>query len=142
MNGEEAFKRGEEFYERAEYSKAIECYKKAIEEDSTFASAYAQLGVIYHNMGNVQQAGARDALGILGKVIAANVHEAVGWFHGSTYMRRWNRFREQSGDMLLHKGCHTLDLFNWITGIAEIEKFNSLHHPPLSNVKTWNDTFG
>ena len=31
--------------------------------------------------------------GAIGKVLAANVHEAVGWFHGSTYMRRWNRFR-------------------------------------------------
>lgn len=54
--------------------------------------------------------------GAIGKLIAANVHEAVGWFHGSTYMRRWNRFREKSGDMLLHKGCHTLDIINFMTG--------------------------
>ena len=54
--------------------------------------------------------------GAIGKLIAANVHEAVGWFHGSTYMRRWNRFRDKSGDMLLHKGCHTLDIINFITG--------------------------
>lgn len=56
------------------------------------------------------------AAGAIGKLIAANVHEAVGWFHGSTYMRRWNRFRAQSGDMLLHKGCHTLDIINFMTG--------------------------
>ena len=54
--------------------------------------------------------------GAIGKLIACNVHEAVGWFHGSTYMRRWNRFREKSGDMLLHKGCHTLDIINFMTG--------------------------
>lgn len=54
--------------------------------------------------------------GAIGKPIAAIVHEAVGWFHGSTYMRRWNRFREMSGDMLLHKGCHTLDIINVILG--------------------------
>jgi len=54
--------------------------------------------------------------GAIGKVIACITHEAVGWFHGSTYMRRWNRFREMSGDMLLHKGCHTLDLINFISG--------------------------
>ncbi len=54
--------------------------------------------------------------GAIGKPIAAIVHEAVGWFHGSTYMRRWNRFREMSGDMLLHKGCHTLDIINFIAG--------------------------
>lgn len=54
--------------------------------------------------------------GAIGKVIACITHEAVGWFHGSTYMRRWNRFRKFSGDMLLHKGCHTFDLLNFITG--------------------------
>ncbi len=54
--------------------------------------------------------------GAIGKPIAAIVHEAVGWFHGATYMRRWNRFREMSGDMLLHKGCHTLDIINFILG--------------------------
>ncbi|MEN6643945.1 MAG: Gfo/Idh/MocA family oxidoreductase [Armatimonadia bacterium] len=53
--------------------------------------------------------------GAIGKVIACITHEAVGWFHGSTYMRRWNRFREMSGDMLLHKGCHTLDIINFIS---------------------------
>ena len=52
--------------------------------------------------------------GAIGKPITAIVHEAVGWFHGSTYMRRWNRFKEMSGDMLLHKGCHTLDIINFI----------------------------
>lgn len=53
--------------------------------------------------------------GAIGKVIACITHEAVGWFHGSTYMRRWNRFKDMSGDMLLHKGCHTLDLINFIS---------------------------
>ena len=53
--------------------------------------------------------------GAIGKLIACIAHEAVGWFHGSTYMRRWNRYRELSGDMLLHKGCHTLDIINFIT---------------------------
>ncbi len=52
--------------------------------------------------------------GAIGKPIAAIVHEAVGWFHGATYMRRWNRFKKMSGDMLLHKGCHTLDIINFI----------------------------
>ena len=54
--------------------------------------------------------------GAIGKVVACIAHEAVGWFHGSTYIRRWNRFRKFSGDMLLHKGCHTLDIINFICG--------------------------
>ena len=56
------------------------------------------------------------AAGAIGKVISCLTHEAIGWFHGSTYMRRWNRFRKMSGDMLLHKGCHTFDVINFITG--------------------------
>jgi len=54
--------------------------------------------------------------GAIGRVIACITHDAIGWFHGSTYMRRWNRFRKFSGDMLLHKGCHTFDVINFITG--------------------------
>jgi predicted dehydrogenase len=56
--------------------------------------------------------------GAIGKVLAANVHEAVGWFHGSTYMRRWNRFREKSGDMLLHKGCCTRAATRWTSSTS------------------------
>ena len=54
--------------------------------------------------------------GAIGEPIACLVHEAVGWFHAATYMRRWNRFRKYSGDLLLHKGCHTLDLINFVVG--------------------------
>ena len=55
--------------------------------------------------------------GAIGKLLGGVVHEAVGHHHGSTYFRRWHRLRKYSGDLLLHKGCHTLDLFNWITGV-------------------------
>ncbi len=55
--------------------------------------------------------------GAIGKLLGGIVHEAVGHHHGSTYFRRWHRLRKYSGDLLLHKGCHTLDLFNWITGV-------------------------
>lgn len=54
--------------------------------------------------------------GAIGRPIACIAHEAVGWFHAGTYMRRWNRFRRLSGDLLLHKGCHTFDLINFVTG--------------------------
>jgi predicted dehydrogenase len=66
--------------------------------------------------------------GAIGQPVACLVHEAVGWFHGSTYMRRWNRFRKFSGDMLLHKGCHTLDIINAITGAypARVAAFGGL----------------
>jgi predicted dehydrogenase len=59
--------------------------------------------------------------GAIGRVIACTTHEAIGWFHGSTYMRRWNRFRKMSGDMLLHKGCHTFDIINFITSAYPVQ---------------------
>jgi len=55
--------------------------------------------------------------GAIGKLLGGIVHEAVGFHHGASYFRRWHRLRQFSGDLLLHKGCHTLDLFNWITGV-------------------------
>ena len=54
--------------------------------------------------------------GAIGKLLGGVIHEAVGFHHGASYFRRWHRLRELSGDLLLHKGCHTLDLFNWVTG--------------------------
>lgn len=32
---------------------------------------------------------------------------------GRTYMARWNRRREWSGGLWIHKGCHDFDVFNW-----------------------------
>ena len=52
MNGEEAFKRGLEFYEQKEYSKAIECFKKAI-GDEGYAAAH---GNAWNNMGSAYAA--------------------------------------------------------------------------------------
>lgn len=32
---------------------------------------------------------------------------------GRTYMARWNRLKEFSGGLWVHKGCHDFDIFNW-----------------------------
>jgi serine/threonine protein kinase len=45
-----------EYTLKADWIEAIPFFEKAIEEDSTFAIAYSNLGVIYHNMGNLPQA--------------------------------------------------------------------------------------
>lgn len=64
--------------------------------------------------------------GAIGRPVACLVHEAVGWFHAATYMRRWNRFRRFSGDLLLHKGCHTLDLINFVSGAVAFAALTSI----------------
>src|ERR1043166_89193 len=35
---------------------------------------------------------------------------------GNFYFRRWHRLKENSGGLLVHKGSHDFDLFNWIIG--------------------------
>ncbi len=34
MNGEEVFERGKEFYDQGEYSKAIECFEKSLDDEN------------------------------------------------------------------------------------------------------------
>ncbi len=33
---------------------------------------------------------------------------------GADYFRRWHRLRRNSGGLLVHKSCHTLDIVNWL----------------------------
>jgi len=33
---------------------------------------------------------------------------------GKTYFRRWNRFKKNTGGLLIHKGCHAFDILNWL----------------------------
>ena len=33
---------------------------------------------------------------------------------GADYFRRWHRFRKNSGGLLVHKSCHSLDVINWV----------------------------
>ena len=58
MNGEEAFERGLEFYEHGGYSKAIECFEKALGDESyaTPGNAWFNLGLAYRNLGEYEKA--------------------------------------------------------------------------------------
>ena len=58
MNGEEAFKRGQEFYEQKEYLKAIECLEQALDDDDFDArgSAYNSKGIIHRILGEYEKA--------------------------------------------------------------------------------------
>jgi tetratricopeptide (TPR) repeat protein len=58
MNGEEAFKRGKEFYEQKEYLKAIACLDKALDDDDFDAcgSAYNIKGIIHRILGEYEKA--------------------------------------------------------------------------------------
>jgi predicted dehydrogenase len=44
-------------------------------------------------------------------------------YHGSSYFQRWNRLREVSGGLSIHKACHHFDLIHWWIGHKAMEVF-------------------
>jgi len=58
----------------------------------------------------------REALnqGLLGPVRIASLTEQLDVRHGGTFMRRWHAQSSQSGSLIVHKGCHDLDIICWL----------------------------
>lgn len=50
----------------------------------------------------------------IGTVISVDLVEGVDTYHGASFFRRWNRRRSYSGGLAVTKGCHTIDLINWL----------------------------
>ena len=53
------------------------------------------------------------ASGQIGKVTAEHFEWALDTVHGADYFRRWHRFKDSSGGLLIHKASHHFDLVNW-----------------------------
>ncbi|MBR7117033.1 MAG: Gfo/Idh/MocA family oxidoreductase [Clostridia bacterium] len=54
------------------------------------------------------------ASGIIGKPLSVNYNYVLNTIHGGDYFKRWHRFMENSGGMMVHKATHHLDIVNWI----------------------------
>ena len=54
------------------------------------------------------------ASGIIGKPLALNYNYTLSTLHGGDYFKRWHRFLDNSGGMMVHKATHHLDIVNWI----------------------------
>jgi len=52
--------------------------------------------------------------GVLGELFLIENREFYNG--GKTYMARWNRLRDRSGGLWIHKGAHDFDIFNWLLG--------------------------
>ena len=71
---------------------------------------------------------------ILDGKIGRVTHVDLNWYidirHGSSYFHRWNRMRENSGSLSIHKSSHHFDLVNWwVDGIPEaVHAFGALNH--------------
>lgn len=59
--------------------------------------------------------------GAIGEVTAVDFRWHLDRVHGADYFRRWHRYKENSGGLLVHKSTHHFDLVNWWLGAAPVE---------------------
>ena len=52
--------------------------------------------------------------GVIGKPLAINYDYRLNTVHGGDYFKRWHRFLENSGGMMVHKATHHFDIINWL----------------------------
>jgi predicted dehydrogenase len=63
------------------------------------------------------------ATGRVGKVISVDLNWYIDTYHGASYFQRWNRMRENSGGLSIHKCTHHFDLVNWWINQSPVEVF-------------------
>ncbi len=58
--------------------------------------------------------------GAIGEITAVDFTWYLDRVHGADYFRRWHRYKDQSGGLLVHKSTHHLDLVNWWLGSSPV----------------------
>lgn len=61
--------------------------------------------------------------GKVGRVTSIDLNWYIDTYHGASYFKRWNRLREKSGGLSIHKSTHHFDLVNWWIGQKPEEVF-------------------
>ncbi len=61
--------------------------------------------------------------GKVGRVVSVDLNWYLDSYHGSSYFQRWNRLREVSGGLSVHKACHHFDLVHWWIDQRVVELF-------------------
>lgn len=51
--------------------------------------------------------------GVVGKVLGIDFEWFLDTSHGASYFRRWHRYLDKSGGLLVHKATHHFDMINW-----------------------------
>jgi len=59
----------------------------------------------------------------VGRITSVDLNWYIDTFHGSSYFQRWNRMREFSGGLSIHKSSHHFDLVNWWLDQKPVEVF-------------------
>ena len=60
--------------------------------------------------------------GVIGKVLTVQFVEMLDRYHGTSYFRRWNSEKANTGGLQFHKSSHHFDVLNWLlnTRAAEV----------------------
>ncbi len=68
--------------------------------------------------------------GVLGRMISVEAGEILSRMHGASYMRRWHRKRQNSGNFMLTKCSHDLDILNWLIGekVKRVASFGGVNY--------------
>lgn len=61
--------------------------------------------------------------GKIGRVTSVDLNWYIDTYHGASYFKRWNRSRQFSGGLSVHKSTHHFDLVNWWLGQNPEEVF-------------------
>ena len=78
------------------------------------AGRVLQLGYVLREAPFYRAARTVIAEGRLGRIHTLRLTDDLGVVHGASYMRRWHRNSATSGGLMVHKGCHDLDLICWL----------------------------
>lgn len=59
----------------------------------------------------------------LGRITSIDLNWYIDTYHGASYFKRWNRRRDFSGGLSIHKSTHHFDLVNWWINQNPVEVF-------------------
>jgi predicted dehydrogenase len=84
----------------------------------TVASTNGDLTVAFNYRFNPVHAKVQELLssGAIGEINSVHFEWLLDVRHGADYFRRWHRYREHSGGLMVHKASHHFDLANWWLG--------------------------
>lgn len=59
----------------------------------------------------------------IGRITSVDLNWYIDTYHGASYFKRWNRQRQYSGGLSVHKSTHHFDLVNWWLDQHPVEVF-------------------
>ncbi len=81
--------------------------------------------------------------GIVGRILSVDMEYLLDVSHGADYFRRWHRYKDKSGGLMVHKATHHFDLVNWwIDAVPEqVFGFGSLKYYGKENAASRGQSY-